>query len=204
MNLMTHRIGIDFDNTIASYDEVFYKAALEKNLIPKEIFTAKGSVRDYLRIVSNEDAWTELQGYIYGARMDLAQAYPGVSQFLSRCHAKEIPAFIISHKTLYPFLGPKYDLHMAARNWLNRQPFSWIPPVFFELTLQEKLKRIALQGCTVFIDDLPELLANKDFPSHVQKVLFDPHRLHPQEGNYLYATSWDEISRILQVSTTPP
>lgn len=196
---MTHRIGIDFDNTIASYDGVFYKAALEKKLIPETLPTAKGAVRDYLRSVSNEDAWTELQGFIYGARMDLAKAYPGVSHFLSRCHAKEIPAFIISHKTLYPFLGPKYDLHRAARDWLFGQPFSWIPPVFFELTLREKLKRIALQECTVFIDDLPELLADKEFPSHVQKVLFDPNRLHPKEGDYLYATSWDQISRILQV-----
>jgi len=196
---MTHRIGIDFDNTIACYDGVFYQAALEKNLIPEAISTSKGAVRDYLRSVFKEDAWTELQGFIYGARMNLAKVYPGVGSFFSCCYAKKIPTFIISHKTLHPFLGPKYDLHKAARNWLLEQPFSWIPPVFFELTLQEKLKRIALQECTVFIDDLPELLAEKDFPSHVQKILFDPNRLYPKEGDYLYATSWEEIARMLHV-----
>ena len=28
------KLGIDFDNTIVIYDELFYKVALERNLIP--------------------------------------------------------------------------------------------------------------------------------------------------------------------------
>ena len=31
------RIGIDFDNTIVSYDELFYQIAQEKKLIPAEL-----------------------------------------------------------------------------------------------------------------------------------------------------------------------
>ncbi len=193
------RIGIDFDNTIACYDGVFYRAALEKSFIPREIPTSKGAVRDYLRSVGKEEVWTELQGYIYGARMDLAMPYPNFDRFLSLCHAKQIPTFIISHKTRFPFLGPRYDLQRAAKDWLQHQSFPWIPPAFFELTLQEKLQRISKQGCTVFIDDLPELLEENEFPSNVTKILFDPNGLYPKNKTYVHATSWDEIINILNL-----
>jgi hypothetical protein len=67
------------------------------------------------------------------------------------------------------------------------------------LTLEEKLKRIGLQECSVFIDDLPELLAEKAFPSNVQKILFDPHHLYSEKGDYFYAASWNEIARFLKL-----
>ncbi len=193
---MTLRIGIDFDNTLASYDGVFYQAALEKGLIPADLPHSKGAVRDYLRSIGKEDTWTELQGYIYGARMVLAQPYSGADRFLALCQKKAIPAYIISHKTKHPFLGPRYDLHEAAKSWLTALPFS-TPPAFFELTLKQKLERIALQQCTVFIDDLPELLAENEFPPQVKKILFDPHSLHAPHPSYFYAASWDQISEHL-------
>ena len=34
-------IGIDFDNTIIKYDELFYKISLEQNLIPSNIIKDK-------------------------------------------------------------------------------------------------------------------------------------------------------------------
>lgn len=192
------RIGIDFDNTIVSYDGVFHKAAVEKRLIPPEIAPSKGAVRDYLRSIGQEDAWTELQGYIYGARMDLASPYGEVSRFFSQCRSKQVPSFIISHKTKFPFFGPKYDLHQAAKTWLQTHSLDWVPS-FFELTLEAKLERITKQKCTVFIDDLPELLAEKTFPSNVTKILFDPNKLYSKEGDYVYATSWTEITKFLNI-----
>jgi hypothetical protein len=85
--------------------------------------------------------------------------------------------FIISHKTRHPFAGPAYDLHQSARDWLAAHDFydRWISPdrVFFELTKKEKLARISQQGCTVFIDDLPEIFADADFPTDVRKILYD-------------------------------
>jgi len=32
----------------------------------------------------------------------------------------QIPVFIVSHKTQFPYLGPKYDLHEAALAWLTK------------------------------------------------------------------------------------
>ena len=192
------RLGIDFDNTIVCYDDVFYKAALEKNLVSNQIKTSKSAVRDYLRSVGKEEEWTELQGYVYGARMELAQPFPGIEGLLSVCRSNNIPTYIISHKTLHPFLGPKYNLHQAAKNWILTQPFLKGIDAFFELTLEDKLRRIALQKCNVFIDDLPELLEEKDFPTGVHKILFDPHEQYAKTSDYFHASSWDAIANILK------
>ena len=88
------RIGIDFDNTIVCYDEAFHASAVEKKLIPPSTPRSKSAVRDYLRRIGNEAAWTELQGYMYGSRMELASPYPGFDRFLSLCKSKEILVFI--------------------------------------------------------------------------------------------------------------
>ena len=42
-------LGLDFDNTIIRYDELFHKIACEKDLIPSDLPTEKNAVRDYLR-----------------------------------------------------------------------------------------------------------------------------------------------------------
>src|SRR5579883_2684875 len=76
------RIGIDFDNTIACYDGVFHAAALERGLIPPDLARDKNSVRDHLNGSGRKDDFTELQGYVYGARMDLVSPFPGFAEFI--------------------------------------------------------------------------------------------------------------------------
>ena len=85
------RIGLDFDNTIVSYDALFHAVAVEKLLVPAETPVSKVEVRDYLRAIGNEPAWTELQGYVYGARMEQAEAYSGFFEFV---RAALLPAFV--------------------------------------------------------------------------------------------------------------
>ena len=186
------RIGIDFDNTIACYDRAFYKAALHRQLIPSSIDSSKDSVRNHLRAIGKENDWTILQGYIYGARMDLANPYPGVREFFESCAKKNIETVIISHKTKTPYLGPSYDLHKAAKDWLNKQPF-YPNQAFFEPSLEKKLSRIDKLNCDFFIDDLPELLAEKTFPARVKKVLFDPINQHKSPLDGFRVTSWEEL-----------
>lgn len=166
------RIGIDFDNTIACYDGVFHAAAVARGLIPAEIPTDKTSVRNHLRAIGREPDWTELQGYVYGARMDLVSPYPGLTAFITAAHAAGHAVVIVSHKTRTPFAGPAYDLHAAARGFLAAQGID--VPAHFELTLAEKLARIGALACDAFIDDLPELLAEPAFPATTRAILFDP------------------------------
>jgi hypothetical protein len=202
------RIGIDFDNTIVCYDDVFHKAALEKGLIPAHVPQNKGAVRDYLRTIGREDDWTALQGYIYGARMDLAQPFPGVFEFMRRVLGAGIDVCIISHKTRTPYLGPSYDLHAAAYAWLESHDLFRSTGVgldrsrvFFELTKQDKLRRIASERRAVFIDDLPELLSEPEFPANVRRVLFDPGQKEADVAGLERVPSWDAISTLLLDST---
>jgi hypothetical protein len=201
------RIGIDFDNTIVSYDALFHRVARDLDLIPADTPQTKLAVRDHLRRIGREDDWTEMQGTVYGARMDEALAFPGVIEFLRRAGANgHVPA-VISHKTRHPFLGPTHDLHAAARGWidhhLGRGSGALVAParVFFELTKEDKIGRIAAFGCDVFIDDLPEILLAPGFPATTRRILFDPER-HHAPGDYPQfevAQSWADVHRYLDL-----
>lgn len=191
------KIGIDFDNTIACYSDIFYLAALERGLIPTSIEKSKPAVKNHLHSLGKRDTWTELQGYVYGACMDRVSPFEGFETFCNICRTKGITLTIISHKTPYPYLGPKYPLHQAAKNWLHQRGFSSIP-AFFEVTLEKKLDRIGTQQCDYFIDDLPELLQEPAFPSHVKKILFDPTNNCIDQTPFTRVASWHEISKIVE------
>jgi hypothetical protein len=175
------RIGIDFDNTIACYNGVFHAAALERGLIPANLGSDKNAVRDYLNGNGRAGDFTELQGYVYGARMELASPYPGFGEFVASARQAGHDLFIVSHKTRHPILGPRHDLHAAARGFLIERGLvgadrGQIDPanVFFELSKEAKVARIAALGCEAFIDDLPEIFVSPDFPNTARRVLFDP------------------------------
>ena len=43
------RIGLDFDNTIVSYDALFHRVAREQDVVPANTPVNKIAVRDHLR-----------------------------------------------------------------------------------------------------------------------------------------------------------
>jgi hypothetical protein len=191
------RIGIDFDNTIVSYDALFHQVALEKALIPINLAANKTAVRDYLRATNREEQWTLMQGEVYGPRMELAVPYAHAIESITHLKKMGHEVYIVSHKTKHPFMGPAYDLHEAARNWItrslvhNQTPLIDVNSIFYELTKEEKIKRIGRLNCDVFIDDLPEILSLTGFPTHTVKILFDPEQQHSRHTHHLrIATSW--------------
>jgi hypothetical protein len=174
------RIGVDFDNTIVCYDGAFHVAALQRGLIPQDLPRGKNDVRDFLNSSGRKEDFTELQGYVYGARMDLAAPYPGVLGFFERARTLGHELFIVSHKTRHPLRGARYDLHAAALTFLEANHligdngrFS-AQEVFFEETKDAKIARIAALELDAFIDDLPEILCMHDFPAQTAAILFDP------------------------------
>jgi hypothetical protein len=191
------RIGIDFDNTIVSYDALFHRAAVEQGLVPSALPPTKIAVRDHLRSIGREDNWTELQGHVYGPRMQDAAPFPGVIRFFEWAQAASIAVAIVSHRTRHPFIGPQHDLHAAARGWvslmLERQGLIRHDQVYFELTKAEKLARIATAGFTHFIDDLPEILLAEAFPAGTRRILFDPERHHATDPGLVAVASWNDI-----------
>jgi hypothetical protein len=204
------RIGIDFDNTIACYDGVFHATALERGLIPPELGRDKNSVRGHLNGSGRNDDFTELQGYVYGARMDLVGLYPGFAEFVVAAHRIGHDLFIVSHRTTYPILGPRYDMHAAAREFLATRGLVGAAPaqiepsrVFFELTGDAKVARAAALRCDMFVDDLPEILAMPGFPVAMRRILFDPGNRFAGAasdiGKVERRTSWPAIAAELNL-----
>jgi FMN phosphatase YigB (HAD superfamily) len=193
------RIGIDFDNTIACYDGVFRAAALERDLIPADLGPSKNAVRDFLNGSGRKDDFTELQGYVYGARMDLVSPYAGFATFLKRAKAAGHELFIVSHKTRHPMLGPRHDMHAAARGFLETRGLvgdQAVPAdqIFFELTKEEKAARAHQLGVDIFIDDLPEILAMMTATGSMRGILFDPDAHHRNDTPFERFGDWDSLS----------
>jgi hypothetical protein len=195
-------LGLDFDNTLISYDELFYQVALDKGLIHSDLSKTKNTVRDYLRQVDKEDDWTLLQGEVYGGRIQEAIAFEGMQEALKKIAIQGEMMFLISHKTRTPYMGQQYDLHQAAMGWLQSQFFfdleglGWQKnQVFFELTKEEKVKRIVQLGCTHYIDDLPEIL--EMLPDTVQKILFAPHKVGAIPKEWRRLDEWSLLPELL-------
>lgn len=193
MNTKEIIVGIDFDNTIVSYHDVFHKVAVDRGLIATDFPQDKEKIRNYLREINQEDAWTEMQGVVYGKEMVYAKAFSGVEIFFKTMRMNGIKTIIISHKTKYPYLGEKVDLHKAASEWLNQINLGADETYFLE-TKKEKCEKIAERGCTHFIDDLPELLSDPFFPSDVQKILFSENA-HALQNDVIVFSQWDQINQ---------
>ncbi len=198
-------VGVDFDNTIVCYDELFWQLAMDRQWVDEATPHSKEAIRTILRSQGYEDRWTELQGFAYGTEILRATPFPGVYDFFQKACERKISLRIISHKTRRPFRGPDVDLHAAARSWLvNFGFFSLVEvgltdqQVFFEETKQGKLMRIADQCCTHFIDDLPEFLLEPNFPAGVHRILFSSRGLN-DIGSLDVVQNWFDLTKKLQL-----
>jgi hypothetical protein len=200
------RIGIDFDNTLVTYDEVFGAAAAGFAAIGPGVGRQKRDIRDYLRTLPDgELTWQRLQGYVYGKGISGAQMFPGVDAFLRRCRNEGAEVVIVSHKTEFGHHDPdRVNLRDAARGWMTAQGFFAkdgyaIPPgnLFFEATRAEKLRRIAMLQCCCFIDDLEEVLDDPDFPPGVTRILFSQAELPGHAPAYAVCRSWNDIEKLV-------
>jgi len=193
------KVGIDFDNTLVHYDELFYKLALEKNLISENVKKTKTDVRDFLRREGKDNEFTILQGEVYGSK--IRQAIPAPKSIETiRCFIERgIQVFIISHKTEFPYLGKKYNLHQSARDWLTHYSFfqkngANIPKdnVFFNITKADKIEKVKEIGCDFFIDDLPEILDL--LPNEIHKIFYNPKSAFIKSNYDLNALNWGMIA----------
>ena len=198
-------IGIDFDNTIIQYDDLFYHHALSKKLIPEELAKDKVAVRDYMRSKNIEDEWTVIQGEIYGSRILDAKPFCSVVEVLTELKNAGIPLKIISHRTKFPYLGLKVDLHESALKWLKNNGFLSLSgpglseeDIFFELKIEDKIDRIVSCGCTHFIDDLPEVL--KLVPDGISTILFGDRNTIENQGSWPILNTWEQLPALLQLN----
>jgi len=199
-------IGVDFDNTIATYDELLHRQALEQGLISKDVAKNKMEVRDTVRMLpEGEIQWQTLQGLVYGPKMKEARICEGVGHFFHECRQRQIKVFIVSHKTEFAnYDDTRTNLRQSALEWMTENRFFEIDgfglsqeDVFFEATRREKVQRIAQLGCTHFIDDLTEVFDDDGFPNAVGKILYSPNSAGPALAGVMVADSWEIISEYL-------
>jgi len=133
-----------------------------------------------------------------------ARLFPGVREFFDRCRCAGRELFIISHRTRYPFLGQRHDLHQAARDFLAAHGFNdaariglAADHIHFHETKEEKLAQIRQVGCTHFIDDLPEILTAAALRANVEGILFDPKGQHADCPGLRRVGSWRAIEDYL-------
>jgi hypothetical protein len=196
------RIGIDFDNTIIAYDDVFCIAAKACGLIDPGFSGSKQAVRDSIRLLPDgELAWQRLQGQVYGKGIGGAKMVTGVEAFLRRCRTEGCVVAVVSHKTEYGHFDPdRVNLRTAAVDWMAAQGLLdgdrgvARADVYFESTRAEKVKRIAALSLTHFIDDLSEVLTDPEFPPNVKRILFG-NGAQPASSSYTICSTWLDIEQ---------
>jgi hypothetical protein len=200
------RIGLDFDNTMIRYDEVFRQAAKERGLLPADFPGSKQQVRDAIRrLPEGELKWQALQGHVYGKGIQQAEMFPGLPEFLRRAHSHGDTVLVVSHKTEYGHFDPdKTNLRQAAMQWMEGQGFftargfSMMPgDIHFTSTRSEKLNRIAELKCDIFVDDLPEVLADPEFPDVVRRILFSDQSENADGLPYAVCRDWPSIEEMV-------
>jgi len=192
------RVGVDLDNTIICYDQAFHRAAMERGWIDEAVPARKSAVKQAILEKLDNQAWTELQGFVYGPGLAFATPYPGVLEFFRECARRTIPACIISHKTRQAVAGPPYELREAALRWLEESGIGDLVGrsggVLFTDTRSAKLEAVRDLGCRLLIDDLPEVFLAPSFPRGTDFILFDPDHDHRSWTASPRSSSWAEIS----------
>jgi hypothetical protein len=191
-------IGLDFDNTIVNYSDAIARLGKERFELPKGLPVNKVNLRDFLRSEGREREWTEFQGELYGPGMRYADPYRGAIETMRNFSAGGHRLVIISHRTKLPYAGRPYDLHASAVGWvtarLSSQGLFSEDAVYFLETRADKIEMIASLNCEVFVDDLPEVLSDPNFPKSTKGILFDPDDLNSDFKAKCKIRSWKELS----------
>jgi hypothetical protein len=192
---MSIKIGIDLDNTIISYNNIInllakkkYKLNKEKNnkvLIKKEIIKKYGEVE-----------WTKFQSLLYGENLKFAEVFYNFKKNISKIK-NDYEIYIISHKTKYPYIGKKINLIYESKKFIKINKISYCKNeiikkenIYFENTIENKIKRIKKLKINYFIDDLEGIL-NK-LPNNINKIIFNN-----TSNKYYSLTNWDNLETIL-------
>ena len=195
-------IGVDFDNTIAGYDDLFVAIAFEEGLLKCDTVRTKRHVRDQIREQPNgEIKWMRLQSLIYGVHMNRANLIDGCGEFFEFCRNREIQIRIVSHKTEYGHFNTNgVNLRTAALEWLEKKMFFGsdayglsVSDVYFESTREEKIKRINSLECTHFVDDLEEVFTDLAFPLTTSGYLLANGAEGVVDDRYAVCDSWLDI-----------
>lgn len=193
------KIGLDFDNTIVCYHQAI--AVLAENLkdLAPILPLTKTAIRNFLRTEGRESEWTAFQGELYGPGMRVAKPFDDAIATMQELVKMGHELAIVSHRSRKPYAGKEYDLHEAAKQWVNEHLHKnglFVErgsEVFFLETREQKIERITELGFKAFVDDLPEILNSATFPRQTCGILFDPSLKSLNRAGCRRIASWREL-----------
>jgi len=193
-------VGVDLDNTIICYDDLFHRLALESELVASAIQPSKKLVRDHIRGLPEGDvAWQRLQAEAYGPRIHEAGLFPGVKECFAAFRSRGIRSYIVSHKTRFAGVGDRdVSLRDCALDFLRASGIvdcleGGETDVYFSDTRREKCRTVETLRCEAFVDDLVETFQEPDFPVETERLLFDPQGVYAPDVPARRFCSWAAI-----------
>lgn len=200
---MTMRIGLDLDNTILDYSESIRAATTE--VFGVELPNVpKNELKRILSEEYGEDAWTVLQGYVYGEYSTLSSLFPAFGEFLDHAHSRGYEIEILSHKTIFPIAGPTANLReyallnlhrLGVLEKLKKGPTGSEVVSFFE-TKDEKIKAANSLVFDFFVDDLFDV--TQRIKSRLARFHMFCNDLHATKETVLCVENWGVALRILR------
>jgi hypothetical protein len=189
------KVGFDFDNTIINYDNLFHKISLNKKLINKEVGKTKKEVKDFLIKNYSIGVWKNIQSEVYGKYIHLAKPNKKIIQLIKYLNNNNIEIYIISHKTKFPYVGKKINLHKISLKWINRNVLKKKikrKNIYFETTERKKISRIKDLRITHFIDDLDKILSI--LPKTIFKIKYsEDFKFGQIKDKYFHKKNFDLI-----------
>ena len=143
-----------------------------------------------------------MQGKAYGALMQNAKLNPGLLNFLLRLKNRRIEFYIVSHKTEYGhFDKEKIPLRNEAMKWMESKGFFDCKligmsekQIYFADNREEKISIINDLNIDLFIDDLHEVLLDKNLKPEVKKILFSNSTVFESKIDFI-SNCWTTIGR---------
>jgi hypothetical protein len=194
-------IGLDFDNTIVDYRNV-YKSLAKKFDVPASGVINKNIIKKFIITEFGEPQWTKLQGEIYGPLIDLATLSVGFEKFITNTINKESAKIsIISHRTQTPDSGDNYNLHEFAQDWLKKNLSQSILSkvnIYFLETIEKKIDQINTSKVDYFVDDLEKILTHPNLSKDIKKIFYTPDKNEASlNGKIVTIHNWLDLENIL-------
>ena len=181
------RIGIDLDNTIIDYSNAFKKINYKFFDNNKKINKKKLKIK--IEKIFKYKGWSKVQEIIFGKYITCCHPYSGFVNFYQKNLKKKNTLYIVSHKTHLSEYSKKYPIRNKAKSWIFKNIKNIKKnKIFFERTLQNKVKRIKKLKLDIFIDDMYQVFTHEEFDKKCQKILFKD-----KKKNLKCFNSWNKI-----------
>lgn len=197
-----NRFGFDLDNTLIDYSQSTIEYCKLNRL---QIYKSLRDLRNKIKFeMADDESWQSAQAWIYTEGLDFANLTKGTNDFFRLLFKNGFEISIISHKTSHTKkeYGSR-ELHSRTMKWLSSrieaEGFEVKNNTYFEPTRNAKITRIKDLKINYFVDDLIEILEEKNFPKLTQKYLLSSEKLKNLPKDIKSISDFNAISKDLNL-----